>query len=267
MRKGSGRGRTAESRSPSVSLGQTCLSLVLTSRALVARGTVILGCFYKDLISCWLLEPADQLRSRKGSLERWRWLQHRAVSHLRARTVGWPPPLCSGPRLPLLQNGAVQGVVMRDEGMENQTERNLRPAPRKSVLGKSSVAFVIIQGFIIGLMESQAQMCDSQVGAPFVEGPVLPTRPVGPVTALGLRECTHVAVVGGGCAHSARPRSRRGPYRAGSGCRAFFSSHLRPPPFSCTSWFTAPRYRSFPTLELFSCLRTGVARTFLFLIG
>lgn len=75
-----------ESRSPSVSL-----SLVLTSRALVARGTVILGCFYKDLISCWLLEPADQLRSRKGSPERWRWHQHRAVSHLQAQTVGWPP--------------------------------------------------------------------------------------------------------------------------------------------------------------------------------
>ena len=111
-----------ESRSPSVSLGQMCLSLVLTSRALVARGMVILGCFYKDLISCWLLEPADQLSSRKGSLERWRWHQHRAVSHLRARTVGWPPPLCSGSRLPLLQNG----VVVRDEGMENQTERNLR---------------------------------------------------------------------------------------------------------------------------------------------
>lgn len=136
------------------------------------------------------------------------------------------------------------------------------------MLGKSSVAFVIIKGFIIGLMESQAQMCDSQVGAPFMEGQCYPPVLWAPVTALGLRECTHIAVVGGGCAHSARPRSRRGPSRAGSGCRAFSSSHLHPLPFSCTSWFTAPRYRPFPTLELFSCLRrTGVARTFLFLIG
>lgn len=119
-----------ESRSSSVSLGQTCLSLVLTSRALVARGTVILGCSYKDLISCWLLEPADQLRSRKGSPERWRWHQYRAVSHLRAWTVGWPPPLCSEPRLPLLQNRVVQ-VVVRDEGMENQTERNPRPSTQE----------------------------------------------------------------------------------------------------------------------------------------
>lgn len=244
-----------------MSLGQTCLSLVFTSGALEARGTVTLGCFYKGLISCWLPEPAHQLRGKKGSLERWRWHQHRAVSYLRAQAVGWPRP-------PLLQKRVVQGVVVRNEGMQNRTERNLTLAPRKSVLGKSPVAFIIIKGVITGLMESQAQIRDAQAGAPFVEGQRYPPVLWAPVTALDLRECTRSAAVGAGCAHSALRRSRRGPSWAGSGCPAFSLRHLCPPPFSRTSWFTAPKYRPFPTLELFSCLRgTGVARTFLFLTG
>lgn len=182
--------------------------------------------------------------------------------------MGWPLPLCSEPQSPLLQNRVVQGVVVRNEGMQNRTERNPRLAPRKSVLGKSSVAFVIIKGFITGLTESQAQICDSQAGAPFMERQCDPPILWAPVAAVDLRECARSATVGAGCAHSALRRSRRGPSWVGSGCPAFSLPHLRPPPFSSTSWFTAPKYRPFLTLELFSRLRgTGVARTFLLLIG
>lgn len=159
----------------------------------------------------------------------------------------------------------VQGVVVRNEGVQNRTERTPRLAPRKSVLGKSPMAFVIIKGIITGLLESQAQICDAQAGAPFVEGQCYPPVLWAPVTALDLRECTRNAAVGAGCVHSALHRSKRGPSWAGSGCPAFSLPHLCPPPFSRTSWFTAPKYRPFPTLELFSRLRgTGVARTFLF---
>lgn len=167
-----------------MSLGQTCLSLVFISRALVTQGMVTPGCFYKDLISCWLPEPAEQLRGRKGSLERWRWHRHRSVSHLQARAAGGPLPLCSEPRSPLLQNRVMQGVVVRNEGMQNRTERNPRLAPRKSVLGKSSMAFVIIKGFITGLTESQAQIRDSQAGALLMEGQCDPPVLWAPVTAL-----------------------------------------------------------------------------------
>ena len=91
---------------------------------------------------------------------------------------------CSEPQSPLLQNRVVQGVVVRKEGVQNRTERNPRLAPRKSVLGKSSMAFVIIKGFITGLTESQAQIRDSQAGAPLMEGQCDPPVLWPPVTAL-----------------------------------------------------------------------------------
>ncbi|KAI4532959.1 hypothetical protein MG293_015978, partial [Ovis ammon polii] len=94
------------------------------------------------------------------------------------------------------QKRVVQGVVVRNEGMQNRTERNLTLVPRKSVLGKSPVAFIIIKGVITGLMESQAQIRDAQAGAPFVEGQCYPPVLWAPVTALDLRECTRSAAVG-----------------------------------------------------------------------
>lgn len=46
------------------------------------------------------------------------------------------------------------------------------------------MAFVIIKGFITGLTESQAQIRDSQAGAPLMEGQCDPPVLWPPVTAL-----------------------------------------------------------------------------------
>lgn len=162
-----------------------------------------------------------------------------------------------------LQKKVVQGVVVRNGGMQNRTERNLTLAPRSQCSGKSPVAFIIIKGVITGLMESQAQIRDAQAGAPFVEAS--DTHPsCGPTSRLlicGNAHAVSLWVPAVRTQPSASARALLGRLRL----PCFLLASSLPASFSRTSWFTAPKYRPFPTLELFSCLRgTGVARTFLF---